>query len=404
MKKLAALSGLLLLAALYQLLEYRFGLALALISVAVFTKETAIFAPIAGAVSVFILKRDAKWSAAMLAPLLVWVLARWLAFHTVMGGTFASPADLRALLVDIGEGLVIWPSGAVPVHFPLQLTGAYGVALLAFLLMNAALWAVLAYAGWQVARALWHAPLKTDSKLEAVLLIWALGALSFCMLTRPQIRFGASLYVFLLLFLAYFLFVRSSPKYLRLLPVLILSFVTLIRGGAFLSHAVADAAAEAQGEKALAAELRGLPQDGRTVFVVNAPTMLSAPHFLAKAWNLKLDVVFISQFRGCPRAAGGDAGYDLSPASLSVEIPSCATYALAGVPDDLQLKASTGSLMRPGIGAYRFPSPPAGAKRLSSGDVDFGRSLRIQLARPLGTVVAYDWSDGAYRTLGSGPA
>jgi hypothetical protein len=71
-------ASLLLLAALHQLLEYRYGLALALITTAVFTKETAIFAPVAAAVTVAILSRDAKWFLAMLALLLVnatlWVI------------------------------------------------------------------------------------------------------------------------------------------------------------------------------------------------------------------------------------------------------------------------------------------------------------------------------------------
>jgi hypothetical protein len=222
------------------------------------------------------------------------------------------------------------------------------------------------------------------------------------LLTRPQTRFGASFYALLLLFLAYFLFVRSSSKYLRLPTILILSFVTLIRAENFLWHAVANFSAERSGERALLAGLRSFPQDGRAVFVINAPTMLSAPRFLASAWNLKLDISFISQFRGCPHAERGDSRYDLSPKSLSVEIPSCASYVFAGVPDDIQSKALTGHLLRPGIGAYQFPSRPNGNKRLSSGDIDFRRVLRIQFSHPLGTVLAYDWQEGAYRTLKPG--
>src|SRR5262249_7242536 len=51
--------SLLLLAAFYQLLQDHYGFALALIAASVFTKETAIFAPVAAAVTVFILRRDA---------------------------------------------------------------------------------------------------------------------------------------------------------------------------------------------------------------------------------------------------------------------------------------------------------------------------------------------------------
>jgi hypothetical protein len=397
------IASLLLLAAFYLLLENRCGLALALITAAVFTKETTIFAPVAAAITVFVLRRDVKWSVAMLTPLLVWVAARWLAYHAVMGGTFASPANIGELLSNIGKGLIVWPSGAVPPNFPLRLTGAHGVAVLALLLINTVLWAILIYAGWETVRALRREPQKPESKLQAVLLIWVLGALAFCMLTRPQARFGASLYAFLFLFLATFLFAQSRPKYLRLLPILILSFVTLMSGGNFLRHAVAKNSADGRGEKALYAALRSLPQDGRAVFVVNAPTMLSAPRFLARTWNLKLDITFISQFGGCARAEPGESRYELSPTSLSVEIPPCAYTVFAGVPEDIQSKALTASLLRPGIGVYQFPGRPGGGKRLGSGDIDFGKVLQIQFTRAPATVLAYDWQDGTYRTLGSGP-
>lgn len=395
-------ASLLLLSAFYMLLEYRYGFALALIAAAVFTKETAIFAPVAAAITVFIQRRDAKWSLAMLAPLAAWGAARWLAFGTVIGGTFESPSTIGDILINTGRGLLIWPSGAVPVSFPVRLTGAHGMATAGLLLVNAALWAILIYAGWRVIRALKRTPEQADAKLPAVLLIWVLGALSLCLLIRPQIRFGASFYAFLLLFLGHFLFARPWPKYVRLVPVLILAFVTLLRAGDFLWHAVATYRAKSGGEKALLAELRSLPQDGRSVFVVNAPAMLSAPVFIAKVWNLNLDIVFLDQVRGCRRAGHEAARTDLSTKSLSIEIPSCADYILAGVPLDVQLKALSGSLLRPGIGAYRFSNLPSGGRRLDSGDIDFGRSLRIEFTRAPGTVVAYDWQTGAYRTLGLG--
>jgi hypothetical protein len=390
----------LLLAAFWLLLEHRYGFAFALIFVAVFVKETAIFAPVAAAITVFIQKRDAKRSLAMLAPLAVWAAARWLAFHAVIGGTFASPATAGDVLANIGKGLLVWPSGAVPASFHLSLTGIHGIALAALLLLNTALWAILIYAGWQAVRALTRKPEQSDSKLQAILLIWVLGALSFCMVTRPQIRFGASFYTFLLLFLAYVLFTQPWPKYVRLLTVLILSFVTALRAGDFLWHAVATYASEKSGEEALFAGLSSQPQDGRFVFVVNAPTMISAPVFIAKARNLNLNIVFLDQVRGCQRAGGGEVRTELSAKSLSVEIPSCASYVLAGVPQDIQAKALTGDLLRPGIGIYQFPNHPNGGARLESGDIDFGRVFRIQFAHSPRTVLAYDWQTGAYRTLG----
>jgi hypothetical protein len=392
-------ASLLLLSALYQLLRYRYYSALALITAAMFTKETAIFAPVAAALTVFILKRDAKWSVAMLIPLLAWVAARWLAFHAVMGGTFASPTGISDVLANVGKGLAIWPSSAVPANFLLQMKGVTGVGVLALLAINAVLWAILVHAGRQVARALWRAPDNAESKLQAVLLVWALGALAYCMLTRPQVRFGASLDAFLLLFLAYFLFTQSSPRYLKTLPVLILAFVAAIRGVNFLWSDIPKLLAARSGEQALFAALHSLPQDGRAVFVVNAPTMLSAPRFIAKEWNLKLDVTFINQFRGCSYADSRDAWYELSLTSLTVEIPSCAFYVFAGVPADIQVKEWAGGLLRPGVGTYQFPGHPDLSKRLSSGDIDFGRAMQVQSLHFPGTMLVYDWQNSVYRTL-----
>ena len=237
---------------------------------------------------------------------------------------------------------------------------------------------------------------KEGSKAAGDFIGLGVGGLCFCLLTRPQTRFGASLYAFLLLFLAYFLFANVWPKIWKLVPVAILSFVTLIRAGNFLSHAIANLAPERNGETALYAALRALPQDGSPVFIVNAPTMLSSPRFLAAAWHLKRDIIFMAQFRGCPHAEA--ARYELSPTSLSVVIPSCASYVLASVPDEIQSKALTGDLVRPGIGTYQFPD--TSDKRLKDGDIDFGRELRIRFAASLPpTILAYDWQDGTYRRL-----
>ncbi|HEX4270325.1 MAG TPA: hypothetical protein VHZ32_03025, partial [Rhizomicrobium sp.] len=135
--------SLFLIAACHELFHVRYGLALILITAALFTKETALFAPIAAAITVFILEKDVKWSAAMLAPLLIWIVARWLAFGAVLGGTFASPASFADLLANIGSGLMLWPSSAVPTNLPTHLAGSYGLVLLALLAMNFALWAFL---------------------------------------------------------------------------------------------------------------------------------------------------------------------------------------------------------------------------------------------------------------------
>jgi hypothetical protein len=205
--------------------------------------------------------------------------------------------------------------------------------------------------------------------------------------------------MFLLLFLAYFLYRQSWPKYLKTLLVLILAFVAAIRGVNFLWSDIPKVLAGRSGEEALFAALHSLPQDGRAVFVVNAPTMLSAPRFVAKEWNLKLDITFINQFRGCSHTNSRDIWYELSRTALSVEIPSCAFYVFAGVPHDIQAKELAGGLLRPGVGIYQFPGHPDLSKRLSSGDIDFGRAMQVQSLHLPGTMLVYDWQNSVYRIL-----
>jgi hypothetical protein len=281
----------------------------------------------------------------------------------------------------------------------MHFTGPYGLALCALLAMNFVLWAFLVYAGWRVARALWCGLENEGVRHRAVFLVWTVGALSYCMLIRPQARFGASFDAFLLLFLGSFLFANPWPRYVRLIPIVILTFVTMARGGYLLWGDLEKEKSERRGDRALFAGLRSLPQDGRTVFVVNAPVMLSAPIFVAREWKLNLDLKFISQFHGCPRAGGQDAGYRSSPEFLSVEIPACASFVFAGVPDDVQANAASGGLLRPGIGTYRFPGRSGLGKRLNDGDIDFGRKLEIRFLRAPGTVLVYDWQTGAYVPL-----
>jgi hypothetical protein len=217
------------------------------------------------------------------------------------------------------------------------------------------------------------------------------------------VRFGASLDMFLLLFLAYFLFAQSWPRYLKTLPFLILAFVAAIRGVNFLWSDIPKVLAARSGEQALFAALHSLPQDGRAVFVVNAPTLLSAPRFIAREWNLKLGIAFINQFRGCSHANSQDAWYEVSLTTLFVEIPSCASYVFAGVPGDIQVKELAGGLPRPGIGTYQFPDHPDLSKRLSSGDIDFGRAMQVRSLHLAGTMLVYDWQNSVYRTLEAPP-
>ena len=398
-------ASVLLLAAFLLLLKEMHVMALAFVTVAVFMKETALFAPVAAAATIFILRRDIKWSVAMSIPLFAWAAARWLAFGTVIGGTFASPSNTGALLAGIAKGAIVWPSGAVePSALKQAIAGHFALAKsgVTFLLLagNAILWLVLIYFAWRVARTLLRSAWTDEAALLTALLIWMFGALCFCVLAAPQTRYGAGVYAFLLLFLAYAWTAVPRQKAANVIAIIILSSAVIWKSGTFLSHAASETSDVISRERTLYNSLAALPQNGRTIYIVNAPAMYSAPEYLAPAWNLKLHIVFVNQFVGCTRSE--DWHYRFSGNSLSASLPACAAIGFSTVPADIVARGIGGALSRPGIGIYRFPEgrmvPHEGERK--GPEMKLGRTLAFVFDdRSDKTILAYDWRMQRYRVL-----
>ena len=139
------------LAAFLMLWRGRNILALLFLTLAVFTKETAAFAPIAAALSVVIW--SGKWRSAilMLLPLLLWAGARSLAYGGVLDGRLDTSAG------SIATGLVFWPTGVTDAAFIEQLGPSlaldrHSIISLGFLIANIVLWAFILYAAAVTAR------------------------------------------------------------------------------------------------------------------------------------------------------------------------------------------------------------------------------------------------------------
>ena len=105
------LAGVFALAAFLAAWRERYGIALMLLTLAVFTKESAVYAPLAAALSLMIWRRPPSMSALMMLPLPLWAAARFLAYGDVLdtGGT-AQPGQIAA-------GLSVWPTGLVTFAF-----------------------------------------------------------------------------------------------------------------------------------------------------------------------------------------------------------------------------------------------------------------------------------------------
>jgi hypothetical protein len=393
------LAGVFALAAFLALWRHRYGVALAALMFAVFTKESAVYAPVAAALTLVIWRKPPLKSALMLLPLPVWALARFLAYGDVLdtGGT--------ARLGQIEAGLSIWPTGLVGPQFLNQI----GLSLLSnraqllsaiFFVANIGLWIFLFYAVLATARRHIDAPERAE--LTTGLLIWTLGALAFGVLAGYLPRYGGSIYPFMYLFLAALFFSPGYrvPRWVAACVLLTFGAATFVQSArsvrlAFAWHSIIAP------ERALHDALAALPQDGRVVYVVNAPPALaSAPRHISRAWSLNVNLVIVNQFNGC--TASSDSGstefFDIRPDLIAIRIPDCASFNFRNAGLD-PLHAESGlSIYRSAIGTYTFPG---GQVAPGAETLDAGRTLTLQLESPAssGTFLGYNWQSGHYGVI-----
>jgi hypothetical protein len=234
------------------------------------------------------------------------------------------------------------------------------------------------------------------------ILIWILGALSFGVLAGFNARYGGSMYPFLYLFLAALIF-APDPRVPRLAATSALAVflaVTFVQGARGVRSVLLWRSAVAP-ERALYEALKSLPQDGRTVYVVNAPqAYTSAPGYLNVAWSLNLNVVIVNQFRGC--TVSSDAGVvEISGSGLlDVRVPDCATLKFGVTAPEVVYRAIGHALEREGVGTYSFPEPAADTGPYTR----IGRALVFQVASTGAdaTFIGYDWKSAAYRVIAPG--
>ena len=406
------------LAAFLTLWKGFYYLTVVMLLLAVFTKETALFAPIAAAITVFLWTRRAPLAAMMLAPFVLWAMLRLATYGTISGGTYAGAPGLWGALASFVAGMVVWPTGVIPGSGGLLrlVSGSMqpsSVVYAAVIMFNGVLWMFLTYSGWLIAKRLVSERahyLDDHIRLVAGLIIWAFGALGFCViLGLVESRYGASVYAFLFLLLAVLMF---GGKGFRLVTpttwlvrgiVLMLAIVCVWSATTFFTSTLPVFTAEVSRQRALYDALRTLQQDGQTVSVVNAPGALgSAPQFLKTAWNVDLNVVFVNQVTGCTKflSFNGDNLEQKSGGMLEVRIPECADYKFANSDEGLLAAGIQGELERSGVGRYHFPegrivghwsNNPAVPK------VDFGHVMQVRLAHDDALILAYDWNDGRYK-------
>jgi hypothetical protein len=395
-----------LLIAFFALWKAQYVVTLIMLTMAVFTKE-ALFAPVAASMTVFVWKRHYSLAVIMLLPLSLWVAQRLSGFGTLAAGNYSVAPGIWGVATGVLKGIIIWPTGIIPGAGMFGLLDASSLALTFYsgvLFCNVLLWITLLYSGFLIVRRLREQREPHDDRFQILvaLFIWAMGALSFCVvLGLGYVRYGASVYSFMLLFLAAMLFSDIIPPSItRLSKVTIFLLIVACIGNAIKFFTVDFV--ENGRQRALYDALRSLPSDGRTLYVVNAPEEIGASsNFLTTAWQITAKVVFINQLSGCViSSVPMDAGTSISAdGELSVRIPKCASYKFANADSRILALGVEGELPRPGVGTYQFPHGRISGYWFQDPSVpilDFGDVMLVKLEDPSVAILTYNWPDARY--------
>ena len=387
--------------------------AVIMLTLAVFTKE-ALFAPVAAALTASIWRRTYSVAIAMIIPLFLWVMQRFVVFGSLTGGNYAVPSGSWGIATGLIKGFIIWPTGIIPGARMLNLPNENPWALAFYgsmLLCNLCLWIILIYSGWVITSRLLHERNQSHDERFQLLTgfyIWTAGATAFCvMLGLSYTRYGASVYVFLLPFLAISLFTDLRFRPSRLLASVTIILLSIACVGNAVKFFTVDFPRNEDGDRlehALYQALRSLPATIQSVYVVNAPGEIGAsPDFLRAAWQIVPKVVFINQVYGCVSSVSAtETETNISDETLEVRIPACASFGFSNADSRILGSVVDEKLQRKDIGIYEFrqaqivgywfqdPSVPM---------IKFGRTMIVKLQNPVWPILAYNWANGRYELL-----
>lgn len=408
-------SGLFAVLALYLILREWYGLAVLILTLAVFTKEPALYAPVAAAATVHLIHRRRLLAVTMLLPLVAWAWVWKFVFVGTPGGNYALQGDPKALLIKGSiQGFLRWPTGIFDYHVVRNILVEHSILAhlpdLLVLLINLFLWGLLAAVGVYFARAAFVTKaLSYQDRLVLAVVIWLVGALSFGVLVGYHPRFGGSIYPLEVLVCAV-IFHRSSHRLAR-------SFSALATGSltaAFLWSAQLKVPhlefSQLSSMRSLMDSLRQYPAD--VVYVLNSSRSDAAPsHIASLAGTPSEKVVILSEAKGCLSDSGADPPMvrQVGKAVHIVSIlPACATYEFNGVTASTMAQAFGGVLARDHFATYSLPGGRITQHGLVNNNaiasVEMGRELDLNLfpeeAKSY-VVLYYDWSKGKFMCAGA---
>lgn len=370
--------GLFTVASLYLVLRGRYALAVIAMTAAVFTKESALYAPIAAALTVFLLTRHKVFSASMLTPILLWIAARKFVFK---GGSSPLPASWVSTLI---KGIMVWPTGVFDEHTVRRVLihHALDIPNLLLLVSNVFLWVFI------ITVAVRYRSIRVHC-----LLIWVFGALSFGVLIAQDKRFGGSIYPLELVLcsVAFCTLPRLSTYAMSALSA---SFVW----SAWMSFHIAPPMVSM---KPLISALH--VQTADVVYVLDSPSSFSSPDEIAKEAGIKATLIILNQVHGCaiapstrPRVHKIKAGLN-----LNAVLPMCAQYEFDGIEPSLISQGFKGSLARGKYASYNFPTGHVTERAIGTSritNIDMGKILNLTVYPDSRSYVIlyYDWNTGSF--------
>ena len=415
-------SGLFAVAALYLILRQWYGLAVLSLTLAVFTKEPALYAPVAAAITVYLVHRRRLPAAIMLLPLLVWAWVWKFVFVGTPNGNYALQGNPGTLLIKGAiQGFMRWPTGIVDYHAVRKILLEHSIAAhlpdLFLLLINLFLWGLLLAVGVKFAKAALRAsPLSEQDRLVLAVVIWLAGALSFGILVGYDSRFGGSIYP--LEIVAFAAMIHSDRQRLtRSFAVVALGLL----GVAYLWNARAlessdDGIVPHQDSspivtmKSLVDSLQRHQDD--VVYVLNSARSDAAPSSIASLAGVPSEeLIILSEVQGCLNDSRADRPM-VQQVGNAVHIvsvlPGCASYEFSGVPLSTIAQAFRGVLSRGHFVTYSLPeghvTEYGSVAKSAIASIDPGKKLDLNL-RPEELksyiILYYDWVNGKFMCAGA---
>lgn len=364
---------------------------------ALFTKEVAIFAPIAAALTVLFQTKRKPWALAMLAPLAIYFAVRQFFFvHSGASGSYVLPGTtFKSLGLYLLRGVLFWPIG--------NFANGAGIAL--DIAGSIAFWILIALS----VRRLYVT--RDERSLSAfAVLIWLLGSLAVGVTLAQQTRLGGSTFPLELLLLAA-LVTTSTSRSLRVLSCSVLALIAFSYCSNLLAfpRSFPDQRYQQQSVQRLLSDLNSDGQEAKVIYILNSTEDSTGPEYLGRMAHVPGRVVVLNQFDGCLSSNEGTTSFhdfDTSSVAISVRIPPCAQLVFSSLEKsdfDPQPKVVVD---RGELAKYSFAdAQPAWRHPWDTRyhTLNLGRDMTVTLRfDPKDSILLYyDWQASKYRCRGT---